>query len=213
LAQRGTRLAVLVLLALLPWPLVAVALYHFNYYPLALIFYHATCFAAFLALGARAAPGRRRLVPYLGGALALGVAGTLLVHQVADEAVVRQVMGRFGFAPWQIPLLVPYFLLVHPLAEEAFWRATIYAGMAQILSGGWAAGLSAVLFGSWHALVLFPLMPSLWWLGTLGVVAFGLGMVALYRATDRHLMPCTVVHAVGGDLPLLLTLGSLFLLR
>ena len=70
--------------------------------------------------------------------------------------------------------------------------------------------MSSALFGAWHALVLVPVLPSWWWLGTLGVIAFGMAMVALYRARDGHLLACTVFHCVAADLPLLVVLGLAF---
>ena len=143
-------------------------------------------------------------------ALLFAPLATLVVYQFVDFHLVRSVMAGFGFVPWQLPLVGAWFLLVHPLAEEAFWRGTIYEGLARDLPQAWAAGLSSVLFGAWHALVLVPFLPSWWWLGTLGVIGFGLAMVGLYRARDGQLLPCTLFHSLGGDLPLLVILALVF---
>lgn len=204
------RVSRLVALALLPWPLVALALYGFRRFDLAFLAYHGACFAAFWSLGGRKAGTGREALPFLAAALVFAPLAALVVYPFVDFARVRTVMGGFGFAPWQLPFLAAWFLLVHPLAEEAFWRATIYEGLSRDLPPGWAAGLSSALFGAWHALVLVPFLPSWWWLGTLGVVGFGLAMTALYRARDGQLLPCTLFHSLGGDLPLLVLLAFAF---
>ncbi len=204
------RVARLLGLALLPWLLVGVALYWCRRFDLAFLAYHAACFAAFWGLGGRRSGPGRDALPFLLAAALFAPLATLVVLQFADFPLIRGVMAGFGFVPWQLPFLGAWFLLVHPLAEEAFWRATIYEGLARDLPQGWAAGLSSALFGAWHALVLVPVLPSWWWLGTLGVIAFGLAMVALYRARDGHLLPCTVFHCVAADLPLLVVLGLAF---
>lgn len=204
------RVARLLALALLPWVLVGAALYGFRRFDLAFLAYHLTCFAAFWILGGRRAGPGREAWPFLLAAALFAPLATLVVLQFADFPLIRGVMAGFGFSPWQLPLLGAWFLLVHPLAEEAFWRGTIYEGLARDLPQAWAAGLSSALFGAWHALVLIPVLPSWWWLGTLGVVGFGMAMVSLYRARDGQLLPCTVFHCVGADLPLLVVLALAF---
>lgn len=204
-----SRVSGLLALALLPWLLVAVALYHFRRFELAFLAYHGACFTCFWALGRKSGSWRSAL-PFLVAALAFAPVATLAVMQFVDLDRLRLVMSGFGFVPWELPLVAAWFLLVHPLAEEAFWRGTIYQGLSRDLPHLWAAGLSSALFGAWHALVLVPFLPSWWWLGTLAVVGFGLAMAALYRARDGELVPCTVFHAVGADLPLLVVLAFAF---
>ena len=204
------RVSRLLALALLPWVLVAFSLYQFRRFDLAFLAYHAACFTAFWLLGSRKAGPGRSALPFLVAALLFAPLATLVVYQFVDFHLVRSVMAGFGFVPWQLPLVGAWFLLVHPLAEEAFWRGTIYEGLARDLPQAWAAGLSSVLFGAWHALVLVPFLPSWWWLGTLGVIGFGLAMVGLYRARDGQLLPCTLFHSLGGDLPLLVILALVF---
>ena len=203
-------MARLLALALLPWLLVGVTLYGFRRFDLAFLAYHAACFAAWWLWGKRHAGPRRSSLSFVLAAALFAPLATLVVRPFADFHLIRAVMAGFGFLPWRLPLLGAWFLLVHPLAEEAFWRGTIYSGLSRDLPHAWAAGVSSALFGAWHALVLVPVLPSWWWLGTLGVVAFGLAMVALYRARDGHLLPCTLFHSLAGDLPLLVILGLAF---
>lgn len=197
----------LLFLAALPIPLVWFALYGASHYLLALVLYHTLCFGAFALCGAGSLRSRSSLIPYVTAALGFAVVATLVVGWFADIGLIRVEMVRFGFVSSHLPFLIGYFLLVHPLAEEAFWRGTIYHRLAQLISPASASALSSVLFGAWHAVVLWAFLPGLWWLGALGVAFFGVAMVAMYVYNDRHLLPGTVFHAVGGDVPLLLVLG------
>ncbi|MEW6278870.1 MAG: CPBP family intramembrane glutamic endopeptidase [Candidatus Eremiobacterota bacterium] len=202
---------ILVALSLLPWPLVGWALYGLHNYWVALLAYHAFCLGTYAWMGSGRVRLDRSLLLYLAAALLFLLPALPVVGFFVDPERVRTVMGGFGFAPAHLPLFIAYFLLVHPFAEEAFWRGTIYDGLLPSLGAPGAAVLSSCFFGAWHALVLAPLLPSWWWLGVLGVSFFGLFMAAVYHRNRFQLMHCTVFHAVGGDLPLLLILGSVVL--
>ncbi|GMU56282.1 MAG: hypothetical protein AMXMBFR33_54280 [Candidatus Xenobia bacterium] len=201
----------LLILGLLPWPLVGAALYGFHQYWLALLAYHTLCLGAYALWGQGRVRLDRHLVWYLLAALVFLLPAVKTVGLFVQPALILSVLTGFGFQSWHLPLLIAYFLLVHPFAEEAFWRATLYQGLRQETTPGRAAVLSSLLFGAWHALVLVPLLPSMWWLGTLAVIFFGLAMAALYEQRRQALMPCTLLHALGGDLPLLVILTGVVL--
>lgn len=201
----------LLLLGLAPWPLVGGALYGLHQYWIALLGYHSFCLAAYAVWGRGKIRLDRHLFFYLLASLLFLLPAVKTVGFFVQPDLVRSVLASFGFAAWQLPLLVGYFLVVHPFAEEAFWRGTIYQGLCRETTSTRAALLSSALFGAWHALVLFPLLPSTWWLGTLAVVFFGLAMAALYERRESCLMSCTLLHALGGDLPLLVILAGVVL--
>lgn len=201
----------LLLLGLAPWPLVGGALYGLHQYWIALLGYHSFCLLAYALWGRGKIRLDRHLLYYLLAALVFLLPAVKTVGFFVNPSLVRSVLTSFGFAPSQLPWLIAYFLVVHPFAEEAFWRGTVYRGLCQETSPTRAALLSSALFGAWHALVLIPLLPSTWWLGTLGVVFFGLAMAALYDRRENCLMSCTLLHAVGGDLPLLVILATVVL--
>ncbi len=201
----------LILLGLAPWPLVGGALYGLHQYWIALLGYHSFCLLAYALWGRGRVRFDRHLLYFLIAALVFLLPVVKTVGLFVEPSLVRSVLAGFGFAAWQLPLLIAYFLVVHPFAEEAFWRGTIYKGLCRETTPGKAALLSSALFGAWHALVLVPLLPSTWWLGTLGVIFFGLAMAALYDRREDCLMSCTLFHALGGDLPLLVILVGVVL--
>jgi len=194
------------LLGLLPVPLVAFALYGLHRYDAALALYHAACFGAFAGCGKGRVTWRRGLA-YAAWALLFAPLAALVVWQFSDPQRIREAMVGFGFLPWHLPAMAAYFLVVHPIAEEAFWRGTIYARLRDHMSAGMAGVASSVLFGGWHALVLYPLLPEAWFLGTVAVVGFGAAMAAVFHRNGDELMPGTLFHALGGDLPLLVVLA------
>lgn len=55
------------------------------------------------------------------------------------------------------------------------------------------------------------ILPVLWPLATAVVAAFGLVMTALYVRAGRSVTVPTIVHAIGGDLPLVVVLGLAFI--
>jgi membrane protease YdiL (CAAX protease family) len=207
---RSARVALLLLLALMPWPLVAFSLHTWHRYDLAFLLYHGLCLGAFCLLGTRRLSTGRSLLRIALASFAVGLLGTLVVGSVVDLERLRTGMERFGFAAAQLPLMGLYFVLVHPLLEEAFWRGTIFERLSRDLPAAWALGLSSLLFGSWHALVISIFLPTLWVAATAVVVLFGVAMALIYHHSGRDLAPCTLVHAMGGDLPLLIVLGVAF---
>lgn len=194
------------LLGLVPVPLVAFALYGLHRYDVAFALYHAACFGAFAVCG-RGRVTWKRGMAYAGWALLFAPLAVLVVSQFSDPERIREAMVRFGFLPWQLPAMAAWFLLINPIAEEAFWRGTIYARMREHMSVTTAAVVSSVLFGAWHALVLYPLLPATWFLGTVAVMGFGAAMAAVFHHNGDELMPGTLFHAIGGDLPLLVVLA------
>lgn len=187
------------------------ALYGLHQYWIALLGYHSFCLGAYALWGRGKIRLDRHLLYYLLAALIFVMPAVKTLGFFVEPTLVKSVLASFGFALWHLPFLALYFLLVHPFAEEAFWRGTVYKGLCLEMSPLRAALLSSALFGAWHALVLVPLLPSTWWLGTLAVVFFGLAMAALYDRRRDCLVSCTLLHALGGDLPLLVILAAVVL--
>ena len=130
------------------------------------LLYHSLCFSAALIYRARFGPRSSKPFPrhhwlaLAGGCLAgcfvvyltIGFVGAL-----TDPA--RVLMGlRLQHIPLDkesYVLLFAYFAIVNPIAEEFFWRGTIYSGLRRRhLHIRACSNIDAVLFGSWHWLIV-----------------------------------------------------------
>ncbi len=119
-----------------------------------------------------------------------------------------------GLRNQQIPLnslsyvfLFSYFAIVNPVAEEFFWRGTIYSGLRRQHLGIRASSLiTAALFGSWHWLIIrlfFP--PLIAVVITFGIAVLGELLCRFYERT-RSLPAVSLLHGLGADVPVLVVL-------
>jgi membrane protease YdiL (CAAX protease family) len=205
-----------VLLSFCPWAAVYAGLYFYRSAPLAFVFYHIFCFIGGLLLRSPGLPKldppsalRRRiliaviLVANLGAATLYSLIGSLLF----DRPHVLRQMETSGLPPTTYFWLFPYFAIVNPLAEEFFWRGGVYAAFRRYLRHWWeAALLASFFFGAWHWLVVRLFVIS--WLAilsTLTIAIVGFLLTIVYERTRRLPYPIAL-HALAGDMPLLVVL-------
>ena len=146
------------------------------------------------ALGLRAARPDREvpLGSLLGGALWFG-----LYFLVAPVVVLvwRAATGRLpsspnqlpgiDFAPVEIAIGAILLVVVTPIAEELFYRGLLFGSLWPRVGTGWAAVISAALFGASHAASGAVLVPILF--------VFGLVQAAMFR-WRRSLVAPIVAH-------------------
>lgn len=72
-----------------------------------------------------------------------------------SENILPSWMAYYGLSGWAWVLLIPYFSLVHPVLEEAFWRELAPQRFTWVCR-------QDLLFAGYHVLVLFPLMKKPW---------------------------------------------------
>jgi uncharacterized protein len=147
------------------------------------------------ALGLRAARPDRE-VP-LGAVLGVGLWAALnfLVAPVVI-LVWRAVAGRLpstpnqlpgvDFAPLEIALGAVLLVVITPIAEELFYRGLLFGSMWPRIGTGWAAVISAALFGASHLAGGAVLVPILF--------AFGMVQAFVFR-WRRSLAAPIVAHA------------------
>lgn len=205
-------------LGLAAWPAVYLGAYVCRSAIAAFAFYHILC----LAGGAlhRMVYGFREPGP-LGrrGWLGLAVAGLAVcaatysalgsIGLLIEPARVSHALASLGLPnrPMAEIALFSYFALVNPTAEELFWRGGVYA---QLRAAGWGIGnsavVSALLFGSWHWLIIRLLFrPEIALAATVGVGVVGWCFALLYERL-RSLPALIAIHALAADIPLLIVL-------
>ncbi len=103
--------------------------------------------------------------------------------------------------------LFAYFGLANPIFEELFWRQTIYARLrVGRWSPRWSAIMSGILFGAWHSLPIYLLLPrSIGIVAVIGVAVTGIFFALLYEKL-RSLPAVVLLHALGADIPILVAL-------
>jgi len=135
---------------------------------------------------------------------AMGLIGTLI-----EPARVSRALHALGIPVNQgaIVALFVYFAAVNPYAEELFWRGTVYL---RLRAASWsvpAAGLaSAILFGSWHWLIVrLFFAPVMACLVTAGIICVGYIFARLYERLGS-LPALILIHALAADVPVLIAL-------
>ncbi len=208
-----------IVLALLPWVVVWLGIDVLRSAIASFVLYHGVCLLAFAAFRPRANAAKPLPIPAVGWislcAVSLptcGVAyfGSGAIALLSNPCTVRHELVDLGFHGdlGAYALLFLYFSLVNPVAEELFWRGTIYT---RLVASGWrpqsAVAVSSILFGSWHWLVLVHFFgPALALLATVGVAAFGAVFAIVYSRT-RSLPAIVLLHALGADIPVLIYLA------
>lgn len=210
------RLAVVVLLTLLPWPAVWLGMYRFDSLLWTFALYHGVCLLPAIVWGyplwrkALRPPTRPQWAWLLGGFVIL-VPLSLLVYQdlgksLLDAPGVLAVVTRRGFrAAWLLPLIL-YFVPVNAVLEELFWRGVVLNELRGTGEAVWTAGTiwTALTFAGWHYLVVRLLVRPGWAeLTVLGILAAGIFFDWLYRRTRSLIVPI-LWHGLVFDLSLLL---------
>lgn len=165
----------------------------------ALLVYHAAIAAVVVRRGLKATWGEARRgwsTPW-GLVLALvclsnGGALVLLWRFVArDPGDLSGQLARLGLAHGLWWLFGAWYILVHPILEELFWRCTLTSARS-------GPALPDLVFAGYHSIVLIAFMPWYW---VLPVVLLLTGMGCAWRAMVRRLggpaVPI-VSHACAG---------------
>ena len=199
-AQR--RLAVVVLLTLLPWPAVWLGMYKLDSIPWTFVLYHGCCllpaavWGRKLWRGALRWPTGREWAALL-AALVITVPITLMVYgrigsDFLNATDIRSVVTARGFqAAWLLPFGV-YFVAVNATLEELFWRGVVLNELRGTGDAVWTAGAvwTALTFAAWHYLVLRLLLRPGWAEATvLAILAAGIFLAWLYRRTHSIIVP------------------------
>lgn len=209
------RLAIVVLLTLLPWPAVWLGMYRWDSLVLTFALYHGGCLlpAAVwgypLWRGAVRWPNPAQWAWLLGGLL-VAVPLSLLVYGELGESLIdapglKSVVTERGFrAAWLLPLTL-YFVPVNATLEELFWRGVVLNELRGTGDAVWTVGAvwTALTFAGWHYLVLRLLLRPGWAeLTVLGILAAGIFFSWLYRRTQSIIIPI-LWHGLVFDLSLL----------
>ncbi|GAB4468912.1 MAG: hypothetical protein OHK0029_41450 [Armatimonadaceae bacterium] len=206
-----------------PWVAVYIGLYRFGSAMISFLLYHTFCLLAGLFLRSPALPKidqmpliRRRvlvgvvILANLGAAILYSQLGNILL----DRPRVLNQMQTSGLPPNTYYWLFPYFAIVNPLAEEFFWRGGVYPALRHRLPH-WvlAALLTSVFFGGWHWLVVRLFVEPWLAIGSTAMIALvGFMLTVVYERTRRLLYPIAL-HALAGDMPLLVILWMVSILE
>lgn len=100
-------------------------------------------------------------------------------------------LARLGLSDGSWWLFGAWYVVVHPILEELFWRCTLTSGRT-------GPAFSDLAFAGYHGIVLIAFMPWFW---VVPVVLLLAGMGCVWRALVRHLggpaVPI-VSHAFAG---------------
>lgn len=210
------RLLPVLLLCLSPWVAVWFGLYQFGSAQLAFLFYHCTCILGGFLLGSPALPKTERVSALrrriLVAVVVMANVATVILYltvggHLLDQPTVLQQMKSRGLPPTAYFWLFPYFAIVNPLVEEYFWRGGIYARLRPLFPS-WihAALISSAFFGAWHWLVIRLFVTPLVALpATVAIMVVGFLLAYLYEEHRRLIYPIAL-HALAGDIPLLVVL-------
>lgn len=219
LRQTTQRLSWLIVLALLPWLLVAASFYVFHSVWMAIILYGVAGCTLPYWLFAR---GQGALLPIncrwqiiaghtlfiasvlLGGWYLLGA-------EMLDWLHFGQKTESIGLTPglgfW---LLASYFVLINPIVEELFWRGLVYQKLKVELGLWRGLMLSSLLFGAWHWVIIQHFFVPKWQLFiTAGIVIAGITFGRVAEQT-KTLGASIIIHSLGADLPIMLILLDCF---
>ena len=214
------RLAVVVLLTLLPLPAVWLGMYQLDSILWTFFLYHGCCLLPAVVWGNRLWRGAVRWPTFrqwaaLLAALVCVVPLSLLGYAEIGERVLDApdipslVTGRGFHAAWMLPFGV-YFVAVNAILEELFWRGVVLNELRGTSEAVWTAGAvwTAFAFGAWHYLVLRLLLRPGWAEATvLAVVAAGVFFAWLYRQTRSIIVPI-LWHGLVFDLGLMVIFGA-----
>ena len=206
------RVAIILLLTLLPWPAVWYGMYEIRSIVWTFFLYHVICLLPAIIIGHGlwkdhlALPTRRQIAILLASAIGISTIGTLIYNftgsLVVDREEVLETMTARGYqATWILPLSF-YFIFINATLEELFWRGVVLNELDHLNKHVRHAGTvwTAVAFGAWHWLVFRVLVRPGWAeISVLALMGVGLGASWLYRKTNSLVLPI-LWHAFVVDL-------------
>ena len=218
--QSRRRLALVVLLTLLPWPAVWLGMYKLDSLAWTFFLYHGCCLlpAALwgrpLWRGAVRRPTPRQwawLLAALVCVVPLSLFGyTEIGKWVMDAHNINRIVTGRGFqAAWLLPFGF-YFVGVNATLEELFWRGVVLNELRGTGETIWTMGAvwTAFTFAAWHYLVLRLLLRPGWAEATvLAILASGIFFAWLYRQTNSIIVPI-LWHGLVFDLGLVVVFGA-----
>lgn len=214
------RLAVVILLTLLPWPAVWLGMYRLDSLAWTFFFYHGCCLLPAALWGRPLWRGAVRWPTpqqwaWLLSALVCMVPLTRFGYTEIGKMIlngphINAVVTERGF---QAALLLPfgfYFVAVNATLEELFWRGVVLNELRGTGETIWTLGAvwTAFTFAAWHYLVLRLLLRPGWAEATvLAILASGIFFAWLYRQTNSIIVPI-LWHGLVFDLGLVIIFGA-----
>jgi membrane protease YdiL (CAAX protease family) len=214
------RLAIVVLLTLLPWPSVWLGMYKIDSIVWTFVMYHGCCLLPAALWGRKLWRGSLRwpsvrqwawLLPALLCVAPLSVWGYIEIGKtVLNTPGIQTVLTERGFqSAWLLPFGL-YFVAVNATLEELFWRGVVLNELRGTGDTIWTIGAiwTAFSFASWHYLVLRLLLRPGWAEATvLAILASGIFFAWLYRQTHSIIVPI-LWHGLVFDLGLVVIFGA-----
>lgn len=206
------RIAIVILLTLLPWPAVWYGMYRLYSIPWTFFLYHGVCLLPAIIWGRRLwlpdvkRPSGKQWAILAAAAIATCSAALIAYGYTGSTIVacgnVMHAMTQRGFVASYLWPFAAYFIVVNSTLEELFWRGVVLNELDHLDKPWPRAGYAwtAITFAAWHYLVLRALLqPGYAELAVLGVLGVGLCCSYLYRRTKSIVLPI-VVHAFVFDL-------------
>jgi membrane protease YdiL (CAAX protease family) len=205
-------------MALAPWPLVYFGLDTLHSAWAAFLIYHGWCFLCWAANreGSERQKAEQSSRSDWISAIGLAVIVNIIIYTLAarfidyirPDQLIKTLHYVHAIGNDLTNLgLFSYFLIVNPIAEELFWRETIFQSFRR---NGWSnqksSIVSGILFGAWHWIVLRLLLPlNLAVIAVLGIIAVGV-ILGLIFERNRNLNLVIFTHSLAADLPVLIIL-------
>jgi len=215
------RVALVVLLTLLPWPAVWLGMYEADSLVWTFALYHGLCLMP-MAIAGRHLWRRALRMPTARELLTLAVAAAfvlpltvIIFHWIGStfisSADALAIVTARGFqARWLVPLGL-YFVVVNSVLEELFWRGVVLNELDRTPDQVNKVGAlwTATTFAAWHYIVVRLLVRPGWAeLVVVCIVAAGTFFSWLYRRSGSIVLPI-LWHAVVFDLPLILIFAAI----
>jgi membrane protease YdiL (CAAX protease family) len=217
------RIAIVVLLTLLPWPAVWFGMYKLNSLLWTFFLYHGVCMLPAVIWGWRLWKPHVFMPSARQWAIAAAVAAlssliAISAYRMTGDIIVSkqdvlQVLTTRGFEATYLLPLAMYFVFVNATLEELFWRGVVLNELDYVGAKWRRAGYiwTGVAFAAWHWLVLRALLRPGWAeAAVVGVVAMGFLTSWLYRRTQSIVVPI-IWHAFVFDLAIIAMFAVLVL--
>jgi membrane protease YdiL (CAAX protease family) len=203
------RIAILVLLTLLPWPAVWLGMYQLSSIGWTFFLYHGVCLLPGIVRrrclwlpDVKLPTAKQWLIVSVAAVVMwlIAIGAYLVVGPVLVSATsVLQAMTQRGYNPAYILPFAIYFVCVNSTLEELFWRGVVFNELEHLDKPWVGAGYAwaTVTFAGWHYLVMrVMLKPGLAELSVLGVFCIGVACSFAYRQTKSIVM-AILVHAIA----------------
>lgn len=207
-----SRIALLVLLMLLPWACTGIGLFVLRDYRITMLVYGMICCILptllFRQHAIRFLPVRTNPLALVGMLLGFNLLiwGSFQLTQYGIDNLLFQerAKGIHLLFNRQVIEYGLYFVIMNPLLEETFWRGFIYNEWRRFLPIWPSRLITSFFFGAWHWVIVQHFCPPLWAIVlAIAVMIGGLLFTLLYDKTGTLGTP-VLVHGLGVDLPLLL---------